>query len=59
MARFEYKFQQFEFGSSSTLVITNESLEKVRVRKLMKLNLKIIIKLLGIDKTKEFSVGSE
>ena len=40
MVGVEWKFQQFKFGSYSTFVITNKFLEKVRVRKLVKLNLK-------------------
>jgi len=46
MVGVEWNFQQFKFGSCSTFVITNEFLEKVRVRKLVKLNLKIILRLL-------------
>jgi len=59
MVGVEWKFQQFKFGSYSTFVITNKFLEKVRVRKLVKLNLKIILRLLYTDETKEFSVGNE
>jgi len=55
----KWKFQQFKFGSCSTFVIINEFLEKVRVRKLVKLNLKIILRLLCTVETKEFSVGNK
>ena len=59
MVGVEWRFQQFKFGSCSTFVITNKFLGKVRVRKLMKLNLKIILKLLCADETKEFFVRNK
>jgi len=60
MVGVEWKFQQFKFGSCSTFVISNDFLEKKRrVRKLVKLNLKIILKLLCIDETNEFFVGTK
>jgi len=51
MVGVQWKFQQFKFGSCSTFVISNDFLEKVRVMKLVKLNLKIILRLLCSDET--------
>jgi len=59
MVGVEWKFQQFKFGSCRAFVITNEFLEKVKVRKFVKLNLKIILILLYTDETKEFSLGNK
>jgi len=59
MVGVEGKFHQFKFGSCSAFVITNEFIEKLRVRKLVKFNLKNILKLLNSDKSKDFSMGGE
>jgi len=51
MVGVEWKFQPFKFESCSTFVITNEFLEKkVGIRKLVKFNLKNILKLLNYEK---------